>query len=656
MVTAATGASWGRLIPESSSLRATLFVSCILSMGMGVVGCGETPAPSDSSPSSSESADEAGAGTAEDNAGDGGSTGGDASADGSGSAGTDSGNSEDSQTDESGAEETADESSEDSQNDDDGDDEGIWEGIGDPVLNYIRVTPANLILETDLEQPLEQRYEAMGVFSDNSEVDLTQEVEWSFTSNIGRFDGSTLEIDPFDELHVERAFVQAELDGVDWSAQVTVVAYDQSSKNPDFLFVLPFEDPNGEQSKKLTFETGVQQLDVFFSMDATGSMGGEIANLAESLVTDVIPGVQSAVPDSQFGAGTVRDFPILGFGAASDQPFYLDAAITDSATLVSDAVEAMKASGGSDVPESNIEALYQIATGNGLSGPGATFVESNHAGIGGVEFRAGSLPVIVPITDAVSHSPKETRCVNQSPVDYNDAINAVAATREATKAALDDICGRVITIASGAPQSEGDECHPRYDGEDFANSTGAKVLPVVWSENRPATCAEGQCCTGLNGAGREPDADGLCPLVFEIAANGSGLGESVVNGIKALVLYAPVDVVSEATGERASVEGKKLPDSKTSLDFLTEIRPDSWGDLPLDGLPDPVLTDDGFEGVTPGTTVTFEITAFNEFLPQINRPQVFRAKLAISADQCTLADFDEREILLVVPPKALGEG
>ena len=51
---------------------------------------------------------------------------------------------------------------------------------------------------------------------------------------------------------------------------------------------------------------------------------------------------------------------------------------------------------------------FQIATGTGLATPSPTSVPPNTTGIGGVGFRAGTMPVVVQITDAVSHAPGET--------------------------------------------------------------------------------------------------------------------------------------------------------------------------------------------------------------------------------------------------------
>ena len=67
---------------------------------------------------------------------------------------------------------------------------------------------------------------------------------------------------------------------------------------------------------------------------------------------------------------------------------------------------------GRDGPESGFEALYQIATGAGIAGPiggvspvVAPFAPAPDAvgSLGGVGFRDGALPIVIHITDALSH-------------------------------------------------------------------------------------------------------------------------------------------------------------------------------------------------------------------------------------------------------------
>src|SRR5206468_5623641 len=126
--------------------------------------------------------------------------------------------------------------------------------------------------------------------------------------------------------------------------------------------------------KPLDFMTNNPALDVFFLMDTTGSMYGEISNLQSTLTSTVIPGIQNAVANSEFGVGALEDFPLLGFGSphgsdcgrggdtAPDQPFKLRQEITNNAGAVQTAVNSLsngvgKPIGcGQDTPEAGLEA------------------------------------------------------------------------------------------------------------------------------------------------------------------------------------------------------------------------------------------------------------------------------------------------------------
>ena len=133
--------------------------------------------------------------------------------------------------------------------------------------------------------------------------------------------------------------------------------------------VLPYEDGAGPKSEELDFSTDVQSLDVFFSVDTTSSMDDEIDELSTSLLTTVIPGIRDAVDDTHFGVGSVQDFPISPWGGFNDQPFELLQSVTGNNASVQSGVEGLTLGWGDDYPESNIEGLYQIATGAGLDGP-----------------------------------------------------------------------------------------------------------------------------------------------------------------------------------------------------------------------------------------------------------------------------------------------
>lgn len=531
-------------------------------------------------------------------------------------------------------------------------------------LQYMVVTPGNQMVEMDLKATRELVFSARGYYSDGKSKNMGNEVTWSVVSSeLGSFADNKLTLSAHNELFVKSSIIKATTaGGIEARAQLTVAAFEKDGPKKDFVFVLPYNGKAGPITKFLEFKTDVQALDLFFSVDTTGSMGDEIGQLRNSLQTTIVPELQKDIPNTQFGVGAVEDFPVEGFGRPedtamgrrADQPFSLKQTITADIGQVQSAIGRLSLGRGADSAESILEGLYQVATGKGLTGPGPTSVASNNSGVGGVGFRKSTMPVIVSITDAASHAPGETG--DSCGRDYSPAVKAVAATREQTEQALEDICARVITVASAGNHNPAPECSPRIDGKRLADATEARVSPLVWNGKRPSGCAVGQCCTGLSGAGVAPGADGLCDLVFDVDAKGTGLDKSIVTGVQALAFFAPFDVITEKEGKKTSVSGKPMPAGTSSLTFLKVIQAHGFGALPLPGLPEPVKAGSTFKKVTPGTQITFSIQSYNDFIEPTSKAQVFQAKIGVKADQCEGLELDDREVVFVVPPKPLVAG
>lgn len=519
---------------------------------------------------------------------------------------------------------------------------------GEVELMYLEVLPVESLVEIDLDTPTTLDFTVRANYSDGTSVDVTDEALWQVTNPaVGAMNGTTFEIPGYGEPFFDSTIITAAVGDDVGKAQVTVAAYDLAN---DFFFVLPFEDDEGPQDKPLTFSTEVKSMDVFINMDVTGSMSEEIDNLRAALSGDIIPAIQAQVSDTQFGAGSFADFPIAPYGTAGvDQPFRLLQTITADITAVQVAVGTYVANGGSDGPESNIEALYQIATGEGLAAPAPTSVAPNADGIGGVGFREGSFPIVVSITDALSHDPMgNAACDFGGPELYAGDVAANAHSQTQAMDALNAICGRVIQIAVGSTGT----CSAYDDGIQFNAATGALVPPEAWDvAGRPAGCAAGQCCTGLFGAGVAPDAQGLCPMTYQANANGGGVDSSFSGSVSLLAAYGQFDVTSMVTGLPADVDGDPLPMGTTTADFIQSVTPFDHGPVPLPGVADPVLTPTTFENVIPDTDVIFTVTAFNDFVEQGPMPRLFTANIQVLADSC--GELDDRDVFILVPPQEL---
>ncbi len=392
----------------------------------------------------------------------------------------------------------------------------------------------------------------------------------------------------------------------------------------DLEVTLPFEGP--EATTDLEASAALGRLDVVFSIDATGSYGGEIDELQGALVDVVVPGLTASVPDVAFAVVRFEDVPFAPFGEATDRAYTLLSPMTSDAARVQGAVAQLDSplGAGGDEPEAGIEALYQIARGTGLvvdgqvlaapwSGQGA----AGGGSVPGVGFRSDAFRVVVHATDAPSHDAS----------DYGSAVPGAHARAE-TLAALAASHVRVIGIASS------DRARP--DLESFARGTGAVV---------PAT--GGRCATGVRGAARSPDADGSCPLVYDIDENGVGLSRTVVQAIGAVTDALTYDEVwGEAEDDRLgfvqAVEAvRATPPAGGTAPTSADRRPAG------DGI------EDTFEHVRSGTTLLFTAHLANTTVAPADYDQTFTVTIVLRGDGLELV---RRTVRVIVPRGRLDAG
>jgi len=411
-------------------------------------------------------------------------------------------------------------------------------------------------------------------------------------------------------------------DVVEWAAGTD--PQDPTSVIPvgDFYFILPLFDP--EQDAPLDFSTDIIKADVLFETDTTGSMGGTITNLQNSLQTVIVPQVALEVPNVAFGVGDFRDFPVGSFGGSSDWPWRLQQRITTDIDDVQTGLDQYIAGGGADGLESGMEALYQCATGEGIEWTVSTAGEvvkfdpadgydpaKGHGVIGGAGFRIGALPIIVHATDIEFHPAS----------DYWGAGITEAHTRDQAVNASIAMGARFIGVTSSTSA--------RIALEQISRDTEAVVPPTAWGPG------ETFCHTGVAGAPRPPDPSGLCPLTFDMDWGGTGVDVQVVDGIKALVTYGTIDISGVPVADP-----NELPAVDTS-NFITGIVP-----LPP-APPGSSIDGDIFRDVLPGTPVTFTVHARNTIVESRTEAQLFRVTIRVMGDGVTV--LDERDVYVIVP-------
>jgi len=406
---------------------------------------------------------------------------------------------------------------------------------------------------------------------------------------------------------------------------------DPASMIPEFFFILPPDDPSGEKAATLTFDTNIRRADVHINVDTTGSMSGEINNIQSSITSDIIPGIRDFIPDSAFGASEFEDFPIAGFGnprcrgvGVSDLPFQLLQQVTTRQSQVNAAIREldMPLGCGSDLPESGYEALYQIVSGDGVAWPGGSVAAFDSdpttpggGDIGGVGFRTDAFPIVIHVTDAVSHVVG----------DYTAAGIPGAHSRDDTVDGFRDIRARLIGIAS--------RTEARAHLVDLALATETYIPPSD----------AGTCATGIAGAPNPPetlmDGTSVCPLVFDARENGSGLADTLVDAVNDLVTSIRLDTVSiRVVDDPNGFIQATIPRSATPPDGAD---PPTVADLDGDSI------FDSFVDLTPGTVVAFTILAYNDAVPRMEVDQVFTVTLQVVGDGITV--LDEKEVVIIVP-------
>ncbi len=146
-------------------------------------------------------------------------------------------------------------------------------------------------------------------------------------------------------------------------------------------------------------------LNVQFLQDLTGSFADDILTV-RALVPQIVSALQAVQGGAAFGVSSFRDKAIGSFGSAGDWVYRTENAIGITPAALTAAYSAMVASGGSDLPESQLEALMQI----GLRA-------STEVG-----FQSNAARFVVLFTDASFHTAGEGLAQGIPMANNGDAI------------------------------------------------------------------------------------------------------------------------------------------------------------------------------------------------------------------------------------------
>jgi hypothetical protein len=401
---------------------------------------------------------------------------------------------------------------------------------------------------------------------------------------------------------------------------LTVVALRKTGTQRDFFFVEPYKDTPNPTTDTLKFSTNIQQVDVAFVMDTTGSMGGSIDNLKTALSGTLLTQLQAAIPNVSMALVDHKDF-----GQGDPWGVNVRQVSTTNINLMKTAVNAMSASGGGDLPEAAIGAMFYALTGAANNGSPSIAAHTPAAGtFGGVDFRNGSVPVVVEITDA----------------DWKDPSGNVALSSLAP--AFTSANAKFVSVSTGI------ETKANTLSDQTGSAVPASAFGVV------AGCSAGQCCTGVNGAGRtNTNAAGQCRLNF-LQSGGNGVSSGIVSAIKAISVGSQFDVMAKASNDPMNANGVD------ATKFIKALRARDEGD-PANNCPAHAAKDsdgdgikDTFTAVVVGTPVCFEIIpAVNTTVPPSKVPQFYKANVNVVGVQGNV-QLDNRAVLFLVPPTTPG--
>lgn len=400
-----------------------------------------------------------------------------------------------------------------------------------------------------------------------------------------------------------------------------LVATDSPRTRGDFVFLVPYEAPPEPSRDTLVFGTNIQMADVFFLIDRSASMGGEIQNLTNSLRTGIVPRVVAAIPDVAFGAADLDICPGIrscssggtAVGLRCDQMIDADPALTQRAL---ETIRDTPVCNGTHEPY--LAAAWLVATDD-ENGPDddwnadrvtATTCPLDRPGNGWPCFRPGAVPILVEFGDESFLGEGLAVCTRPT---YDELI-----------AALRDAHIRFIGISSKGAVGDEDNMWTGY--RDVARDIGS-----------------------VDTAGN--------PLAFEIASDGTGIGDQVVEAIETLAGQVVMDISARA------VDVVESPtETVDTTRFVERIEPNTAGGVEdpehpgrvcVGGLPvadaDGDTYNDVFLDVLPGTIVCFDIVPRrNEIVPPTSEPQLFRGQVEVLGESVTV--LDTREVYFLVPP------
>ena len=249
----------------------------------------------------------------------------------------------------------------------------------------------------------------------------------------------------------------------------------------------------------------VGAIDLFIIVDLSGSFMDDLP-VFQAQATGIITKIATANPNVRFGLARFEDYPIPPFGnaGAGDHAYQRLVDLTFDKDLVLSTIAGLSVRDGSDLPQSQLAALYQAATGAGQDLSGAGFAGASIAAGQRANFRDGATKLFLLWTDAAFHLPGDAGDIPYPGPSFATVVSALNA--------LDP--PKVMGISSGSAAIP--------DLQAIATATNSFAPPG------------GLDCNG-DGIVDVPEG---APMVCSIATSGEGIGDAVVTLVNAAVQAA----------------------------------------------------------------------------------------------------------------------
>ena len=240
-------------------------------------------------------------------------------------------------------------------------------------------------------------------------------------------------------------------------------------------------------------------VDVVILLDVSQSAGFYVSGVRRSLRDQVGPAIL-ALPNARMALGSFVDFPESPCGRWDDYPFRRDTELTESLEEMQRGIDGLRLySGGDTDSASNVEALFQLATGAGAE-PWVRASPPCESGRGAFCLRDEALPLVLHFGDSPFNNgpggsvPYADICPPVAPMaaSYDEAIEALQAARArvisfhpsgVSSEAIQDL--RMLAQDTGAVGPSGEPLV--FDlGVDSVNTASALVSALAtFSESTP---------------------------------------------------------------------------------------------------------------------------------------------------------------------------